>query len=132
MNSCIKRNPFKVLAIETSCDDTSVAIVSSCRRILSHIKIDQFDHHKPFGGIVPRLAGQLHRQYLPDVLSRCIKESGLTDGLNGIDAVSATRGPGLSGSLSAGFEAGRLIASTAGIPFFPVHHMVISQSYIIT
>lgn len=115
------RLPFKVLAIETSCDDTAVAIVSSCRRVLSSVIVKQHRQHEAYQGIVPRLAAQLHRQNLPSAIRRCITESGLT--LGDVGAVAATRGPGLAGCLSVGYEAGRCIAGAAGLPFYGVHHM---------
>lgn len=117
------RNPFRVLAIETSCDDTAVAIVSSCRHILSNVIIKQHNQHQPYGGIVPKLAAALHRKRLPMAIHRCLDEAGGLK-IDEIDAVAATRGPGLGPCLSAGFEAGRCIAASAHLPFFPVHHMV--------
>lgn len=117
------RNPFRVLAIETSCDDTGVSIVSSCRRILSHTLLQQHTQHRPYGGIVPKLAADLHRKRLPIAIRQCLEEAGGLGFLD-IDAVAATRGPGLGPCLSAGYEAGRCIAAAANLPFFPIHHMV--------
>jgi len=119
----LKKNPFLVLAIETSCDDTAVAIVSSCRRVLSQVIVNQHARHQPYRGIVPRIAAQLHREHLPSAIRQCIGQAGLS-GIQQIDVLAATRGPGLTSSLSAGFEAGRCIAAASGLPFYPVHHMV--------
>lgn len=120
------RVPFRVLAIETSCDDTAVSIVSSCRRILSNVIIQQHKEHSSHGGIVPRLAAHLHRQNLPVAIKRCIKDAGL-DRLSfneSVSAVAATRGPGLGACLSAGYESARCIAAATGLPFYGIHHMV--------
>lgn len=121
------RVPFRVLAIETSCDDTAVAIVSSCRRILSNVIIQQHKQHSVHGGIVPQLAAHLHRQHLPLAIQRCIKDAGLGDSLlatQNISAIAATRGPGLGACLSAGYESARCIAAASNIPFYGIHHMV--------
>lgn len=112
--------PFRVLAIETSCDDTAVAVVSSCRKIIAQTVIHQHSEHNAFGGIVPTIAGRLHRQNLPGAIKRVITEAG---GLSSINFIAATRGPGLSQALSTGFEAGRCIAATTGLPFYGIHHM---------
>lgn len=118
-----KKNPFLVFAIETSCDDTAVAIVSSCRKVLSQVIINQHARHQPYRGIVPKIAAQLHRENLPSAIRQCISQAGLS-GIQQVDVIAATRGPGLASSLSAGFEAGRCIAAATGLPFYPVHHMV--------
>lgn len=115
--------PFNVLAVESSCDDTAVAIVSSSRRVLAQVIVNQQASHEPFQGIVPRLAAQLHRLALPGAINQCIQEAELPGGLHEIHAVAATRGPGLANCLSAGFLAGRSIASANQLPFYDVHHM---------
>lgn len=126
------RVPFRVLAIETSCDDTAVAIVSSCGRILSNIIIQQHVQHSSHGGIVPRLAAHLHRQNLPMAIKRCIKEAGFGEHplALGVSAIAATRGPGLGACLSAGYEAGRCIAAFNDLPFYGIHHMVLQLTFI--
>lgn len=114
---------FNVLAIETSCDDTAVAIVSTTRKVLAQKIMGQNASHQPYHGIVPRLAAQLHRANLPLAISDCISEAGLS-GIQQIDAIAATRGPGLANCLSAGFLAGRSIAAFNNLPFYGIHHMV--------
>ena len=116
---------FNVLAIETSCDDTAVAIVSSTRKVLAQKIIGQNTSHQPYHGIVPRLAAQLHRANLPKAISDCISEAGFS-GIKSIDAIAATRGPGLANCLSAGFLAGRSIGACNNLPFYGTHHMVIT------
>jgi N6-L-threonylcarbamoyladenine synthase len=114
---------FNVLAIETSCDDTAVAIVSSTRKVVAQVIIGQNASHQPYHGIVPRMAAQLHRANLPIAIRDCISKAGL-DGIKNIDAIAATRGPGLANCLSAGFLAGRSIAVFNNLPFYGTHHMV--------
>lgn len=109
--------PLRVLAIETSCDDTAVAVVSSCRRVLASVILTQHQQHEPYGGIVPRLAAQMHRDRLAGAIAQCVTAAGP------FDAVAATRGPGLGPCLAAGFEAGRCIAAATGRPFHGIHHM---------
>lgn len=114
---------FNVLAIETSCDDTAVAIVSSTRKVLAQTIIGQNSSHQPYQGIVPRLAAQLHRANLPSAINDCILKAGLSS-IGDINVIAATRGPGLANCLSAGFLAGRSIAAFNKLPFYGVHHMV--------
>lgn len=111
----------KVLGIETSCDDTSAAIVSSNREILSQVVHGQKDLHEPMGGIVPTLASLGHSQHLPGVITRTLEEANLS--INEIDAIAVTRGPGLPPCLPVGLNAAKALAAVTKKPLIGVHHM---------
>ncbi|PJF16578.1 tRNA N6-adenosine threonylcarbamoyltransferase, partial [Paramicrosporidium saccamoebae] len=114
--------PFRVLAIETSCDDTAVSVMDSDRNILSEVNIHQYSIHAKNQGIVPHLASQEHRKILPQVIKSALSQAKLN--LADIDVFAATRGPGIAGSLTVGFEAGRLLSTLYDKPFYPIHHML--------
>ena len=96
------KNPYLVLGIETSCDDTGIAIVSSDGKILSNIIINQYDIHEKFGGIVPRLAFESHKKNIDIAIEQALFESKIN--FNDIDVISVTKGPGLEPCLSVGFN----------------------------
>ena len=89
-----RQKPFLVLGIETSCDDTGVAIVSSCGKVLSNIVYSQYDMHEKFGGVVPGLAMEAHKSNIEKAVKVALKEAGLNS-VADIDAVAVTQGPGL-------------------------------------
>lgn len=109
-----------VLAIETSCDETAVAIVQN-RRVLSSIVASQIDIHQRFGGIVPEVASREHVASLGTVLEAAMTEAGL--GWQAIDGVAATSAPGLVGALLVGLTAGKTLAMVHNKPFLGVHHL---------
>jgi len=109
-----------VFAIETSCDETSVAILNNKRKILSHITINQKDHNK-FGGVVPEIASRAHLQILQTIIPQSFKEAKLTT--NDIDIFCATCGPGLIGGLLVGSTIAKSMAIGANKPFYPVNHL---------
>lgn len=117
--------PLVVLGIETSCDDTSAAVVTSDRKILSEIVRTQHHLHEPLGGIVPTLASTGHMQNLPIVVREALEQANKSIGE--IDCVAVTRGPGLPPCLSVGMNAAKTLAAVAGKPIVGVHHMVSSQ-----
>ncbi len=110
---------MRVLGIETSCDDTGVAVYDSQRGILAHQLASQVDLHSQYGGVVPELAARDHiRTLLPlidTLLNRCPDR--------GVDAVAYTAGPGLAGALLVGASVGRSLAMAWRIPAIGVHHM---------
>lgn len=116
------QRPLRVLGIETSCDDTSAAIVTSDRRILSEVVRGQQEIHEPMGGIVPTLASKGHSQNLPGVISETLELAGLT--IQDLDAIAVTRGPGLPPCLPVGLNAGKVLAAVFKKPLIGVHHMV--------
>ena len=109
-----------VLGIETSCDETAVAIVNSNKEVLSHKILSQKEHAK-YGGVVPEIASRAHINYLYDLTVSCIDESQLS--LNNIDAVAVTSGPGLIGGLIVGVMIAKGIASVTGKPIIEVNHL---------
>ncbi len=109
-----------LLGIDTSCDDTSIAVLENdC--VLSNIVASQDNIHRDWGGVVPNLARQAHRENFPRVLQAALKRSGkiLTD----IDAIAVTRGPGLAISLEVGLDEAKKLALELKIPLYTVNHM---------
>ena len=88
---------MKILAIESSCDETSVAIVEDGKKVLSNVVFTQIDIHTKFGGVVPEIASRHHIEKITYVIEEAIKESGLT--FDEIDKIAVTAKPGLVGSL---------------------------------
>jgi len=109
------------LGIETSCDETSVAVVEDGRRILSNVIHSQVDLHKDFGGVVPELAARDHLERLPQLLDLALEKAGVkpTD----LDLVAVTRGPGLVGCLLVGLGVGEGLATAWDKPITGVNHL---------
>ena len=114
-------DPFLILGIETSCDETAAAIVANGTAVVSSVVASQVDMHARFGGVVPELASRAHVQLLTPVVAEVLVESGVTG--EGIDAVAATVGPGLVGSLLVGISAAKALALAWNVPFIGVDHM---------
>lgn len=112
---------YKVLAIETSCDDTAVSIVCSDRKVLAEFVTSQHALHASKGGIVPYLAAEAHRKTLPRIIGLALRQAGLR--IHDIDVWCATRGPGIAGCLTVGYDAGKLLAAATSRPFLAMHHM---------
>ena len=110
-----------VLGIETSCDETSVAVVEDGRRVLSNLIHSQIELHKDFGGVVPELAARDHLERLPDLVDLALERAGLkpTD----LNLVAVTRGPGLAGCLLVGVGVGEGLASAWRHPIIGVNHL---------
>ncbi len=111
---------MKVLGIESSCDDTGVAVYDTARGLLAHRLASQ-TVHEAFGGVVPELAARDHIRSMLPLVKVVLHEAGLGDGPP--DAVAYTRGPGLAGALLVGASLGRSLAFAWGIPALGVHHM---------
>jgi N6-L-threonylcarbamoyladenine synthase len=109
-----------ILAIETSCDDTCAAVVTAEGEIRANV-ISSQEVHSRFGGVVPEIASRQHLTLLPAVVDRALADAHMT--LDDIDAVAATRGPGLVASLLVGFSAAKAIAAARRLPFIPVNHL---------
>ena len=109
-----------VLGIETSCDDTAVALVVNGCEVLADAVSSQMQH-KEYGGVVPEIAARLHVENLPTVLDAALQSADL--GLEAIDGVGVTRGPGLIGALLSGWCFGRGLAYALGVPHVAVHHL---------
>ncbi|MBT8062736.1 MAG: tRNA (adenosine(37)-N6)-threonylcarbamoyltransferase complex transferase subunit TsaD [Xanthomonadales bacterium] len=112
---------MKVLGIETSCDETGVAVYDSEHGLLAHALYSQVELHAEYGGVVPELASRDHVRKLLPLIDQCLGESGLTR--DAIDGVAYTAGPGLIGALLVGAAAGRSLAMALDIPAIAVHHM---------
>ena len=112
---------MNVLAIETSCDDTSVAIVNSDRQVLSCIIADQNKKHEPFGGVVPEIASRSHSEDLLPIVDQCLQKSQLN--WSQIDGLAVTSRPGLVGSLIVGLVTAKTLALAKNIPYIGVHHL---------
>ena len=110
-----------VLGLETSCDDTGVAIFDSENGLLAHLRASQVETHQPFGGVVPELAARDHIRKLMPLIEAVGKEAGISK--KNFDAIAYTKGPGLSGALLVGASVGRSLAYALDIPAIGVHHM---------
>src|SRR5437867_10812878 len=108
-----------ILAFETSCDETSVAVVRG-GRLLANLTSSQVRLHAEYGGVVPELAAREHLRNLPPLAREAILRSGIEIGA--ITGVAATRGPGLPMALLVGFQAAQAVAFVLRCPFLPIHH----------
>src|SRR5665647_3498090 len=118
------------MAIESSCDETSVAIVRNGREILSNIISSQIEVHKVFGGVVPEIASRHHLKNINGVAKEALEEAGVT--LDDIDLIGVTQGPGLVGALLIGLATAKAFAFAKNKPLVGVHHIQghISANYI--
>ncbi len=110
-----------LLAVETSCDETAVAILSPDGRLLASEISSQIPDHRPFGGVVPELASRNHIRLLRPVCERALAAAGMSAA--SVGATAATQGPGLSGALLAGFNFAKGLATALRLPFVAVNHM---------
>jgi N6-L-threonylcarbamoyladenine synthase len=107
-----------ILGIETSCDETGVAVLADGCTILANEVASQVAIHAPFGGVVPEIASRHHTECISQLTQRALQTAGCA-----VDAVAATCGPGLSGSLMVGLNFGKALAYAWHVPFVPVHHI---------
>lgn len=117
----MKDGKFLTLAIESSCDETSVAVLADGRNVMSNIISSQIDIHTAFGGVVPEIASRHHLQNMNTVVGQSLEEAGVT--LDDIDLIGVTYGPGLVGALLMGVATAKAIAFAKGIPLVGVNHM---------
>ena len=109
------------LAIETSCDETSMSIIKNGSEEISTVVFTQIDIHKKFGGVVPEIASRSHIESITIVLDELFEKAKMT--IDDIDIIGVTYGPGLIGSLLIGLQAAKTIAMITGKPLIPVHHI---------
>jgi N6-L-threonylcarbamoyladenine synthase len=110
-----------VLGIETSCDETAVAVVRNDGAILSNLVLSQIKDHAVFGGVVPEIAARAHLDHLDTLIKGAMSEAGLS--YTDLDGVAATCGPGLIGGVMVGMMAGKAISAAHGKPFLAVNHL---------
>jgi N6-L-threonylcarbamoyladenine synthase len=110
-----------LLGLESSCDDTAAALVTSDRRILAQAVVSQNDAHRPFGGVVPEIAARAHVQILPELVEKVLGEAKLKIG--DVDAIAATAGPGLIGGVMVALLTAKGLALSAGKPLVAVNHL---------
>lgn len=110
-----------ILGIESSCDETAAALVTSEREILSHKLAGQEAEHRPYGGVVPEIAARAHVEALEPLIEAALAEAGKT--LADVDAIAATAGPGLIGGVMVGLVTAKALAHAAGKPLVAVNHL---------
>lgn len=110
-----------ILAFETSCDETSVAVIENGNRILSNIVATQIKSHQRFGGVVPEVASRHHIEEITLCIQDALNEAGVT--YDDLDAVAVTYGPGLVGALLIGVTAAKTVAWAHNLPLIPVNHI---------
>ncbi len=112
---------MRILAIESSCDETAAAVVEDGRKIISNIIATQVEEHKLYGGVVPEIASRRHCESIVGVVGEALEKADMT--LSDIDAVAVTFAPGLIGALLVGVNFAKGLAFAAGKPLIPVHHI---------
>ncbi len=110
-----------ILGIETSCDETAAAVVERAQLVRSSVVSSQVERHAPFGGVVPEIAGRAHVEQLVPVIAEALVSAG-AEGAD-LDAVAATTGPGLAGSLLIGVSAAKALSLVWDVPFVSVNHL---------
>lgn len=111
----------RILALESSCDETAAAVIENGRRILSNVVFSQIDLHALYGGVVPEIASRAHVEACDRVVDQALEQAGLT--LQEVDACAVTYGPGLVGALLTGVSCMKGLSYAAGKPLIPVNHI---------
>jgi N6-L-threonylcarbamoyladenine synthase len=112
---------MRILAIETSCDDTGAAVVLNGRKILSNVVSSQVSIHQKYGGVVPELASRRHIEMIVPIVTEALETAKLT--LREIDGIAVTQGPGLVGSLLVGLSFAKSLSFASGLPLAGVNHV---------
>lgn len=110
-----------ILGLESSCDETAAALVTSDRRILAHKLAGQEEAHRPFGGVVPEIAARAHVERMTPLAQAALEEAGIS--LSQVDAIAATAGPGLIGGVMVGLVTAKALAHAAGKPLIALNHL---------
>lgn len=110
-----------ILGLESSCDDSAVALVASDRQILAQAVVGQNAAHQPYGGVVPEIAARAHVEILPELIQRVLSDAKTS--LRDVDAIAATAGPGLIGGVMVALLAGKGLALAAGKPLIAINHL---------
>ena len=112
---------MKILAIESSCDETAAAVVEDGRNVISSVVASQVEEHRLYGGVVPEIASRRHAEAIVPVVKQALDEANLT--LDDIDAIGVTYAPGLIGALLVGVNFAKGLALSTGLPLIPTHHL---------
>lgn len=112
---------MKILAIESSCDETAASVVEDGRKVLSNVIASQVNEHIKFGGVVPEIASRRHAENISAVVNKALSDAELT--LDNIDAVAVTYAPGLIGALLVGVNYAKALSFGRNLPLIPVHHL---------
>lgn len=112
---------MKILAIESSCDETAAAVVEDGRKVLSNVIASQVSEHIIYGGVVPEIASRMHAQAVTGVVSKAMSDAAV--GYSDIDAIAVTYAPGLIGALLVGVNFAKGLSYSTGLPLIPVHHL---------
>ncbi len=112
---------MKILAIESSCDETAAAVVEDGRMVLSNVVASQVEEHKIYGGVVPEIASRRHAEAISGVVREALLEAGCE--LSDVEAIAVTYAPGLIGALLVGVNFAKGLSYASGIPLVPVHHL---------
>lgn len=112
---------MKILAIESSCDETAAAVVENGRRVISSVVASQVEEHKLYGGVVPEIASRRHAEAIVPVVRQALDEANIS--LERIDAIAVTYAPGLIGALLVGVNFAKGLSLSSGIPLVPTHHL---------
>ncbi len=110
-----------VLGIETSCDETAVAVVDDTRRVRADLVLSQLAEHRPYGGVVPEIAARSHLDHLDGLIAQAMRKAGL--GFAELSGIAATGGPGLIGGVIVGVMTAKAIAAVHDLPFIAVNHL---------
>lgn len=110
-----------ILGLESSCDETAAALVTTDRQILAHKLAGQEAAHRPYGGVVPEIAARAHVEVMAPLVEAALAEAGVT--LSQVDAIAATAGPGLIGGVMVGLVTGKALALASGKPLIAVNHL---------
>ncbi len=112
---------MKILAIESSCDETAAAVVEDGRKVLSSVIASQVSEHIIYGGVVPEIASRMHAQAITGIVTKAMSDAGV--GYSDIDAIAVTYAPGLIGALLVGLNFAKGLSYSTGLPLIPVHHL---------
>jgi len=116
-----KKSPALIMGIESSCDETAVAIVSEEKEILANIILTQLEEHKPYGGVVPEIAARSHIDHLNHLVREALEKANIE--LDDLSAIAVTSGPGLIGGVMVGLMTAKSIALAKGLPLISVNHL---------
>ncbi len=112
----------RILAIETSCDETAAAVVEAGRRVVSNVVASQIELHSRYGGVFPEVASRQHVLAIQPVIEEALTKANIA-AIQDLDAIAVTHGPGLAGSLLVGVNAAKGLAFASGLPLLPVNHL---------